>query len=186
MEVKGSLIKNILDFVNLKHSNKKSEWIAAMPEKSRSIYENPILVSNWYPIKEALLDPIRATGKLFFDGDEKKAAFELGKHSAFRGLTGIYKIFIRVASPSYVLSRSSTIFQTYYNNINTSYEELSNNSAKIILTSFKENESLVFDRIIGWIYQTLMILKKTPRDIYYKLKPTNNGFVICDLFVNWE
>lgn len=185
MEIKGSLVKSIYKYVNDNFKDEFDLWINALSTESRKIYQNVILATNWYPLNEGIIEPIKITGKFFFDDDAKKAAFELGRHSASTGLSGIYKVFVRIASPQYVLSRSSNIFKTYYKNLEIKYETTGETSAKIFIDSFKEEESLVFDRILGWIYEALIILKKTPGKLFYKFQQNLNGYVKCEIFIEW-
>ena len=50
-----------------------------------------------------------------FFSDEKEAGLELGRYSAEISLKGIYKIFLKISSPNFVLARASNVFNTYYN-----------------------------------------------------------------------
>lgn len=186
MEVKGTSLKSTLKFVKTKYPDRLDEWLKNLPARSRELFSDVILATNWYPAEEALIIPTEVTGKLFFDNDSEKASFEIGKFSAYDGLTGIYKIFMRVASPEFVLSRSGKIIQTYYKDTRIIYEKIKDNEVILTLEGFTEKEKLIFERTKGWIYQALVLLKKQPQEIFYNYEKTYEDFVTCKMTIKWK
>jgi hypothetical protein len=70
-----------------------------------------IVASGWYPLswyRDLHLAARRGTAS------EAGLAWQIGRESTRRDLNGIYRVFLRVLSPSFVLSGAARIFETYY------------------------------------------------------------------------
>lgn len=71
----------------------------------KNIYKDVILSGNWYSLIDSILIPTEKIGELFYNGDVKKAAHQAGKDSALQALSGIYKIFVKIATFDFVAKR---------------------------------------------------------------------------------
>ena len=114
MQVKGTAVKPTIEFVKIRFPVRYDEWFSKLPDETKEILKDTINATSWYPIQEAYIEPTKLIGELFFD-DVYDAAFELGVYSATVGLNGIYKVFIRIATPRFVLVRGLKIFSSYFN-----------------------------------------------------------------------
>ncbi|MDD2278081.1 MAG: hypothetical protein PHD06_00910 [Bacteroidales bacterium] len=161
MEIKGTAVKSTPDYIKEKYPTRYLEWLQSMPESSRKIFDQPIYATSWYNLIDSIIIPTQKAGDLFFNGNHVKAAHELGRYSADIALKGIYKIFIRVSSPHFVLSRASSIFSAYYKPSNIKVIESKSKRCVIELLQFDYSEKLIMNRIAGWIEQTLEITLKT-------------------------
>lgn len=161
MEIKGTAVKTTPDFVKEKFSGRYIEWLESMPESSRRIFEQPIYATNWYNLIDSVIIPTQKVGDIFYNGDQVKAAHELGRYSAEIALKGIYKIFVRVSSPHFVLSRASSIFSAYYKPSDIKVVESKDKRCAIQLSQFHISEKLIMHRIAGWVEQTLEITLKS-------------------------
>jgi hypothetical protein len=155
MEVKGTAVKSLKDFVENNYRNQYNNWIDSMPEPSKEIMKGAIFANNWYPMNDAVINPSKAVAKMFFSNDEKEAAFQMGRYSAEVGLKGVYKIFIMIAKPGYIMQRANRVFQSYYSPSNM--EVFSSNDNEIIthITNFAEPSSIIEYRIAGWKQKAL-------------------------------
>ena len=114
MEVKGTAVKSIKDFVQNEYKVQYNNWINALPTPSQEIMKGGVFANNWYSMKDAAIEPTKVIAQMFFNGDIKKAALQSGRYSAEAGLKGVYKIFIMIAKPSYIMQRATRVFQSYY------------------------------------------------------------------------
>jgi hypothetical protein len=162
MEIKGSAVKATPDFVKEKFGSRYSEWVKSLPDSSRNIIEQPIYATTWYSLTDSVIIPTQKVADLFFGGNNVKAANEIGRYSAEVALKGVYKIFVRVSSPQFVLSRASSIFGTYYQPSDIKVIESLDKKAILQLTKFHPNDRLIMNRIAGWIEKTLEITLKSP------------------------
>ena len=114
MEIKGTAVIAIRDYVKTHYGDRYKEWLQSLPDNVQSIYSGMIDSSGWYPLGEGGLIPTKKTAEMFFNGDYEKGAWDAGKFSAQKALTGIYKIFVKASSPGYIIQRASRVFSTYY------------------------------------------------------------------------
>jgi hypothetical protein len=174
MEIKGSAVKATPDFVKANFYNRYNEWVKSLPEASRHIIEQPIYATTWYPLMESVILPTQKVADLFYGGDHSLAAREIGRFSSDIALKGIYKIFVRISSPHFVLSRASNIFSTYYQPADIKVIENAEKKTVLQLAKFHPNEKLIMERIAGWIEHTLEITLKSPLKVEVENKVEGN------------
>lgn len=157
MEIKGTAVKTIPDFIKSKFPSRYDEWISSLPENSRKIFTGTIFVNNWYPIEDAAISPTKQIGYIFYANNPVKAAWESGRYSAEVGLTGIYKFFVKASSPSFIISLGGKILSTYYRPCEMKVVSHSNNNINMHITKFPGINAIVENRIAGWIQKALEI-----------------------------
>jgi hypothetical protein len=157
MEVKGTAINSIPEFI-LKRFGKEglNQWLNALTEGARKIYGGAILAGNWYPIKEIMVEPTRKMCELFYRGD-LKGAREGGRFSAEMGLKGVYRIFVKLGSPEFLIRRASAIFTSYYQPSEMKVVSQEDRKAIVHITKFSEPSALIENRIAGWMEKALEI-----------------------------
>jgi hypothetical protein len=155
MEVKGTAVKSIKEYVEKKYGDQFNNWLEQLPEDSKKIMSGGIFANNWYPMKDAAVEPTKAIAKLFYQNDFKKAALESGRYSAEVGLKGVYKIFVRVASPNYIMQRAGRVFTSYYSPSDISVVNSHDKGLTLHITKFPEPEEIIEYRIAGWCERAL-------------------------------
>jgi len=186
MNIKGTSLTSTYDFVKDNFPSRVDEWLQDLPIRSRELFTKTILATHWYSVQEGMIIPTKSIAKLFYDGDEKTASYNIGLYSANTGLKGIYKIFIKVASPSYVLQRSSRIFKTYYDPIEISIIEDEDKQVVFQIKKINENEFILLDRISGWIFRILELINALPIEVKYSTNSVGSGFVDAKILVKWQ
>jgi len=156
MEIKGSAVKSIADYVRKFHPQQYDAWLGRLPESSKKIFTDAVLPSNWYPLYEAAVLPTRELGDLIF-GDARKGAWQCGRFSAEHALTGIYKFFIMAASPFFIIDRAGKVFTTYYQPSVMEVAEKGKDYVVLHITRFDEPSDLIESRIAGWIEKAMEI-----------------------------
>jgi hypothetical protein len=156
MEIKGSAVKSIPDYLKKFHPEKYSTWLEALPDKSKKIFTEPILPSSWYSLQDAAIIPTEALGQILFS-DAVKGAWQCGRFSAETALTGIYKFFIKAASPFFIINRAGKIFSTYYQPSAMEVVEKGEDYVILHITHFDEPSRLIEGRIGGWIEKAMEI-----------------------------
>lgn len=157
MEIKGTAVIAIRDFVRTNYFNKYEEWLQSLPESARSIYSGIIDSSGWYPLEDGGLIPTKRTAEMFFNGDYEKGAWDAGKFSAQKALTGIYKIFVKASSPAYIIQRASRVFSTYYRPCEMAVVDRKEKSVLLEISNMTESDIVIDYRIAGWIQKALEI-----------------------------
>lgn len=156
MEIKGSAVRSIPDYMKKYHPEKYSMWLDSLPEKSKSIFSEPVMTSNWYSLQDAAIVPTEVLGQLLF-GDAVKGAWQCGRYSAETALTGIYKFFVKTASPAFIIERAGRILSTYYQPCKMAATSKGDDWVVLQITQFDEPSKLVEGRICGWIERAMEI-----------------------------
>lgn len=184
MKTKGTTVKSIHSFVKEKWPNNYPDWLDNLPEKSKEIMSSAILATAWYPIKEGAVLPTYHL-KMFFDDDPLKAAWAAGRYSAEATLTGVYKIFVKVANPGYIIKRASKIMSTYYENAILERGEATDKSVVLIITKFEDLDQMIEYRIAGWIEKSLEL--SGCEDIKVKItKSITKGDAVTQYDMTWK
>ena len=184
MEIKGSAVKSIQEYVERIHSHRFNEWIESLPEESRRIFTNPIYATNWYPIDSAAIIPTEKIGALVFDSTEE-GAWELGRYSADTALNGIYKVYIRVLNPAYLIQRAGRILTTFYRPSKIEAIEPSSKSVTLHITEFGAPHVIIEKRIGGWIEKALEITGCKDIDIEIS-KSMAKGDPVTEYKISWS
>ncbi len=156
MEVKGTAIKSIKEFVLYNYQAQFQDWLKELSPKAKETLMNS-LSNQWYPLQEGIVEPTSVIAKFFFGGDIRLAAFECGKYSAQIALTGVYKIYVKFSSPAHVVDRGSRILPAYYNPSKISQIARENNLVRYEMTDCIGISEVVEYRIAGWMYKALEI-----------------------------
>ena len=113
MRMKGIAVKAVKEFIKKQFSDEYDEWLKNLSEESKDIVMNAA-TGELYDIEDAIVKPTRIACRLFYSGDVRRCAWELGKFSAEYAAKGIYKILIRMKSPEYIVKKTTFMFSSYY------------------------------------------------------------------------
>lgn len=185
MEIKGTAVKATPQYIRKKHPDALSEWMDNLPKTSYDIINHTIWANKWYPLVDSVIYPTITAGQMFFHGNIQQASWEIGRFSALESLSGIYKAFIRIAKPGFLLNQYRSIFSAYYRGADISYQKHAEREYSFLIGTFKKEEEPVVFRIAGWMQGALELTRSDNIDIRVKrvagLKP--GSFL---LFVRWE
>ena len=151
MEVKGEAILSIPIFILKKYGKKGfNQWLDSISAEARKVYGSHIHKSDWFPLKEIMIEPTAKCCELFFN-NSYMGAWQCGRYSAEYGLKGIYKVLVKLASPQILIKKSGPIIASYYKPSSLEVVESSKNSAVVHITLFPEIEKIIEYRIAGWM-----------------------------------
>ena len=126
----------------------EKEFLAKLSPSAKAAYIKAFNVSK-IPVEQGA--EIKDTfAKLFF-GSEPNPLRYLGAVSAQHALQGIYRIFVRISKPSFVLGRVSNIWASYYDKGRCVLGESSSNHAEILLYDFPDIPAQLLEFIAGYI-----------------------------------
>jgi hypothetical protein len=183
MEVKGTAVKTIPEFVSKKFPNEYDAWLESLPEMSRAFMKERISLTNWYPLETALIIPTRKIGEMFYK-DVQKGALEMGIFSSEQAIKGIYKMLVLVSSPSFIVNRTSGIISNYYRPCRMDITKRSKDMAIISMLEFPKPDIVVDYRILGWIKNTIESSKfKNPK--VEILKSMGKGDATTEYLIQW-
>jgi hypothetical protein len=185
MKVKGTILLSIRDYVKENFPNRFQEWVKKLPTESQTLYQKSILTTEWYDYYHGLIKPSEMLAELFFHNNIKKSAWEIGRYSAEIGLKGIYKVFVLIATPQFIMKRGSKILTSFYHPSALDTGEKREKGVDIFVTEFSEPSEIAEYRIAGWMERALEIcgVKNITIEITESLV---SGSDRTAYVVNWE
>lgn len=185
MFVKGITASNIKKYIIENHKDSYDLWLNSLPEESRDIYSATILAEKLYPILSAIIYPTEKTGELFFNGDIKKAAYQMGYDSAQKALNSIYRIFLRISSLNFIIKKAKSIYSSFYNAGEVELLDKQAQKLSFNLSKIPKEEKLNIIRISGWIDGFLSQIGFEPKNVEYKIVEKGE-FVTGEINIYWD
>ena len=113
VRIKALAFRSTLDYLRSRGGDEAVvKTLEAISEEARLELSRPLLATKYLPFSW-LLDLMRA-GADHLGGDRREVFQDMGVHSCEQALTGVYKIFLKVGSPQFILGRASRLFKTYF------------------------------------------------------------------------
>ena len=114
MKVKGSALATIPEFIREQFGEESfSGWLEILTPEAREVYEEPILNLRWFDVPTVLIEPMETLCERFYAGDPR-GAWDAGRFSADKALRGIYRMMVKIGSPSWLIERTSRIMGMFY------------------------------------------------------------------------
>ena len=183
MEVKGTGILATRTFIEKTFPDQYQYFIHDLPLESKKIYTDLIKTSSWYSIEDGYYYPTKIIADLFYNGDEKRAGEEAGRFSADFALKGIYRVFLKVATPQYLMKMAKRIISTYYKPVDARISEVEKNSLVLTTTKLYPDTSILDYRTAGWCQRALELANC--KNVQYKFIATNNTEEYA-IKITWE
>ncbi|NQZ77327.1 MAG: hypothetical protein HRT61_14675 [Ekhidna sp.] len=183
MQVRGSVITNIDSYVKDIHSDKYEKWVAALSDSTKEMMKRP-KSSTWYPIEDGILEPTRIMCDMFYSS-AKEGAWKSGRYSAEMGLTGIYKVFVVVSTPTFLIRRASRILATFYDPTEVNVAESSDKSMLVHFTKLPTKSEHLEFRILGWMEKALEICGCKDLSVTAE-KSIAKGDVLLEVAISWR
>ena len=184
MNVKGTAVKTIPEFINACHNEKYPEWYSALPPESKKIFCTGIKASEWYPIHDAIIVPTRLMSKLIYN-DSTKGAWECGRYSARIALNGIYKLYVKMSSPGHIIDRAGRVLQAYYDPSELAVVSKGKNHVTINITKFPKPDFVIDARLAGWMEQALELSGCKNVDIKIP-RSLSSGHPVTEVVMKWD
>lgn len=161
MKIKGIAVHSINTFIKERFNSQYIKWMESLSEESREIHGKMIDPAQWYSIEKGLIEPTIKASELFFNSDHEQCAYEMGMHSAEIALKGVYKMFVMVSSPSFILKRLSVIWSSYYQDVKITAPKQESSAAVLRLEGLTGLNRLIAYRVAGWIDRAIVQTKKS-------------------------
>ncbi len=183
MKVRGSIISNINAYVKNIHTRDYQKWIDTLPSTSQELMKKTGS-SNWYSIEDGILEPTKIMCDLFY-ATAKEGAWKSGRYSAEVSLTGIYKVFVVVSTPVFLIRRASRILATFYDPTEVEVVESTDKSMLVHFTKLPTQSEHLEYRIAGWMEKALEICGC--KDLSMEIpKSIANGDEVFEVKISWK
>jgi uncharacterized protein (TIGR02265 family) len=114
-EAKGIAFNSAITVIRqIADANAFTAFVSALPDAERRLIERPPLGVTWIPRAQMTAIFVAASRALFGGDDER--FYAVGHKQFHADLNGIYRAFIRVASPQFILARAPKLWTLYARN----------------------------------------------------------------------
>jgi hypothetical protein len=185
MYVKGVAIQSNIDFFKKNYGEYYEEFLSRLASDVKKVYEGNITITDWYEINKFYIDPMRVYAQVANIYDIIEFAKEIGRYSADVTLTGIYKVFLLVASPVYLMKRSSKMMATFYKNANAEIIDKGKSWFRLKISNFPELTDFLEHRILAFSQRALELANC--KNVSYIIEQSiTQGKDESIIFFSWE
>ncbi len=163
VNVKGTAVNSTLRFLADKYGAASIATVTEnLPPEERDAIRRGVLVSHWYRFS-TLAHMMREARRIYAGGDAGIYK-EMGRASADYALTTIYKIFFKVGSPQFIITRAASVYGSYYSAGGATVTDSGRGVAILELQPFPEPCEEYCHRIWGWVNRMLELSGATRID----------------------
>jgi uncharacterized protein (TIGR02265 family) len=183
-QVKGTAVQSSLRYVGERFGEATLTGVlAALTAEDQRALGGSLLASSWYPMPAFLRFMREAQRQL--GAQEPEVVRNMGRASCDHGVTGVYRVFFRLGSPEFIISRAARVFSSYYDTGELKVVESRGGRALVELTGLQDSAPEFCERIYGWMQRTLELSGAR------NLRPSHpscvhRGDAACRFEGNWD
>ena len=184
VQIKGSAIKETIDQIKSRAGEAAFQKILGLlDEETRKVCEGEIFAFNWYPL-DFFARFLEIEIRILADGKEEMVT--RGSEAVIeRQLRGIYKAFVKLGSPEFVVKRIAAVHATYFQGVPIDVQLQGNNRALVKYTGFEKQHRLMGFAIVGFFRKALEISGAKDVVIYFST-PIEAGKSYSELSIAWR
>jgi uncharacterized protein (TIGR02265 family) len=182
-QVKGVAVQSSLRYLRERFGEQALGGVLeALGEQERKQL-SAVLASSWYPMETFLRFMREAKRQL--GPQEPGILRSMGRASCEYGVTGVYKIFFKVGSPEFIISRAARVFASYYDTGELRVPESRDGRAVAELAGLEGGSPEFCERILGWMERTLELAGAKRLRSAHSLC-VHRGDAVCRFEGDWE
>ena len=184
LTVKGQPVKSLLKFIDkeLTAEQKEAALLTAPPEYVDRFRRANILVSETVPV--AVLNRLTEAAAIAKGEPVERFANRAGRVAAEEAISGVYRLFAMVMTPTAILSKASRIWSSLYSRGNLHVESETSRGARVKLLDFP-TEPVGCARITGWM-ERLTELTNAKNGKVRQVGCFSKGAQACEWEIEWE
>jgi hypothetical protein len=181
-EIKGTVLLDTLAAIRGRGGEAElAKIVKHLSKETKNILEQPIQPSNWYPLDafvEFLEIDIRETA-----GGVREVLTKRSEKVIESQLHGIYKIFVKLGSPGFVITRISAVHATYFKGVEI-IPETEDRRATIKYVGFQKHHDIMECVIRGFFRKALEISGAKQVTLQFTV-PIAQGGSYSELSITW-
>ena len=182
-DIKGRVLLDTLAAIRERAGEQElSTIVKSLSDNSRKVLESPILFSEWYPL-DAFAEFLEADVRETANGD-REALANRSERVVESQLRGVYRIFVKLGTPRFVISRISGVHETYFRGVKI-VPEFEGHAAKIKYFGFQKKHGIMEPIIIGFFRKALKVSGANRVDLKFTI-PIAQAGAFSELTVTWQ
>jgi hypothetical protein len=184
VQIKGSAIKETIDQIKSRAGEAAFQKILdLLDDETRKICKGNIFSSSWYSL-DHFARFLEIEIRVLADGKEEMVT--KGAEAVIeRQLRGIYKAFVKLGSPEFVIKRIAAVHATYFQGVPIDVQLLGNNRALVKYTGFEKQHRIMGFAIVGFFKKALEISGAKDVVLYFST-PIEEGKSYSELSIAWR
>src|ERR1700686_2067547 len=184
VQIKGSAIKETIDQIKSRAGEAAFQKILGLlDEETRKVCEGEIFAFNWYPL-DHFTRFLEIEIRVLADGKEEMVT--RGSEAVIeRQLRGIYKAFVKLGSPEFVIKRIAAVHATYFQGVPIEVQLQGHGKAVVRYTGFEKQHRIMGFAIMGFFKKALEISGAKNVVIYFSI-PIEEGKGYSELSIAWR
>jgi hypothetical protein len=184
VQIKGSAIKETIDQIKSRAGEAAFQKILGLlDDETRKICEGDIFSSTWYPL-DLFTRFLEVEIRVLADGNEEMVT--RGSEAVVeRQLRGVYKAFVKLGSPEFVIRRIAAVHATYFQGVPIDVQLQGSNRALVKYTGFEKQHRIMGFAIVGFFKKALEISGAKDVAIYFSI-PIEEGKGYSELSIAWS
>ena len=184
MLIKGTAIKSAIKFFKKFYPEYYNDFLSKLDKDVKYVYLDNVIVSQWYELSRFSVNPILVYAKII-NKDPVELAKKMGSFGADDAINGIYKAFLLITTPQYLMRVSSKFLKTYYKDIDSKIIEKGKNWLRWKITNYPDMNEVVEHRIMSYGKRALELTNC--KNVTYKIEQSiTKGADSTIVFFSWD
>ena len=182
-DIKGTVLLDTIAAIRRRAGEEEFHKIVRnLSPDAKAVFESPINPSNWYSL-DAFVNFLEVDIRETANG-VREVLTERSEKVIESQLSGIYKIFVKLGSPGFVISRIAAVHATYFRGVQI-IPEIADRQASIKYVGFKKHQQIMEYVVIGFFRKALEISGAKHVTLNFSV-PIGEGAALSELTVTWS
>ena len=184
VQIKGSVIQETINQIKSRAGDDSLKKILDLLDgETRKVFEGDIFASTWYSL-DVFTRFLEVEIKVLAGGNEEIVT--RGSEAVIeRQLRGIYKAFVKLGSPEFVIRRIAAVHATYFQGVPIEVQVPVHGKATVKYTGFEKQHRILGFAIIGFFKKALEISGAKDVTIHFSV-PIDEGKPYSELSIAWS
>jgi len=184
VQIKGSAVKETIEQIKTRVDEETFQKVlGSLDEETRKICGGEIFSSTWYPL-DLFTRFLEIQNRVLAGGNEEmitRGAEAVNE----RQLRGIYKAFVKVGSPEFVIKRIAAVHATYFQGVSIDVQLQGHGKAIIKYAGFEKQHRIMGLAIVGFFKKALEISGAKDIVIHFSV-PIEEDKGYSELSIAWS
>ncbi|MGC1416323.1 MAG: hypothetical protein WA817_13620 [Candidatus Acidiferrum sp.] len=184
VQIKGSAIKETFDQIKTRVSQETFRTVLDhLDEETRKFCEGEIFSSSWYSLD--LFTKFLVVQNRVLAGGNEEMVTRGAEAVNERQLRGIYKAFVKLGSPEFVIQRIAAVHATYFRGVSVEVKLEGRGKALIKYIGFEKQHRIMGFAIVGFFKKALEMSGAKEPVIYFST-PIDEDRGYSELSLAWS
>jgi hypothetical protein len=156
VQIKGSIVLDTVRAIKTRAGEEAyAKIISLLKDETRKVFETELFSSTWYAL-DHFVNFLEVEIKVLANGNEE--ILIRGSESLVeKQLRGIYKAFVKLGSPEFIIKRVAAVHATYFQGVSIDVKMEGSSKAVIRYAGFEKQHRCMEYTIIGFFRKALEI-----------------------------